>query len=235
MDVILDFLKNFVTAWPSILMGALIPCGALLTLLVTKQRKKTSFKQVAYGFATFFVALLLVGVLLLIVGQFFIPAISASAASDANAYIFIGGGIVLALFYICTEALKHFSFRNAVKSEKNANAGLTFGSGFILAQNLLIVGLIYISEMDMLQMVGFGVLMIISGVIYLLNSGISYMLMREGSWLAGAAMAASYFLIFAVMLIFANMYVTYGFVAAALLFNLVLGYVLLKKGAKANG
>ncbi len=235
MDVILSFIKNLATAWPSILMGAAIPCGVLLALLLSKQRKKTSFKPVGYGFATFFASLVLVGILLLVVGQFFLPSISASAASDANSYILIGGVIVLILFYLSSEALKHFSFRSIVKNEKDANAGLTFGSGFILAQNLLIVGLIYINQMDMMQMVGFGVLMIISGVIYLLNSGISYMLMREGSWLAGAAITLSYFLIFAVMLIFSNMYVTYGFVAAVLIFNLILGYVLLKKEANANG
>lgn len=235
MNVVLSFLKNFASAWPSILMGAVIPCVVLLVLIFSKQRKKTAFKAVGYGFATFFAALVLVGVLLLVVGSIFLPSISASAAEDANGYIFAGGSIVLALFYVCTEVLKHFSFRSVIKSEKDANAGLTFGCGFILAQNLLIVGLIYSGEMDMMQMIGFGILMIISGVIYLLNSTIGYMLTREGSWLSGTAMAVSYFLIFAVMLIFANIYVTYGFVAAVLIFNLVLGYILLKKGAKENG
>ena len=236
MDIILGFFKNLATAWPSILMGAVIPCGVLLALFLSKkQRSKTSFKSVGHGFATFFAGLVLVGVLLLIVGQFFLPSISASAASDANAYIIVGGCIVLVLFYLSTELMKYFSYRAATKSDKDANAGLTFGSGFILAQNLLIVGLLYINKMDMLQMIGFGILMIICGVIYLVNSTISYLLVREGSLFAGGAMAASYFVILAVMLIFANMLITYSVVAAVLIFNLVLGYVLLKKGAKDNG
>ena len=232
MNLVLNFFKNLASAWPSILMGAVIPCAVLLVLIFGKQRKKTAFKVVGYGFATFFAALVLVGLLSLAVGAIFLPSISASASEDANGYIFAAGGIILALFYVCTEVLKHFSFRSAINGEKDANAGLTFGCGFILAQNLLIVGLIYISEMDMMQMIGFGLLMIISGVIYLLNSAIGYALTREGSWLSGAAMAVSYFLIFAVMLIFANIYVTYGFVAAVLIFNLVLGYILFKRGRK---
>lgn len=235
MDIVLGIFKNFATAWPSILMGAVIPCGVLLALALNKkQRSVTSFKSIGHGFASFFAGLVLVGILFLIVGQIFLPSISASAASDANGYIFAGGCVILFLFYVCTEIMKYFSFRGAMKSEKSGNAGLTFGCGFILAQNLLIVGLLYINKMDLSQMIGFGVLMIISGIIYLVNSTISYLLVREGSLLAGAVMAISYFMIFAVMLIFANIYITYGFVVAVLAFNLILGYVLLKKGAKEN-
>ena len=177
MDIILGFFKNFVTAWPSILMGALIPCAVLLIMLLGKKRAMISFKPVAYGFASFFAGLIFVAVLLLIVAQFFFPSISTSAAADANGYILAGGIVVLVLFYLATEALKYFSFRSALASEKPEGAGLTFGCGFILAQNLLIVGLLYGGEMDMLQMIGFGILMLISGVIYLLiSAGVTYLI-----------------------------------------------------------
>ena len=218
------FLKNLISAWPSILMGALIPCLTLGVLFFSKKRKTTAFKAVLYGAASFFASLAIVAVLILTLAQFFMPVISASQASSANSYIFTFGMIVLLLFYGSSEALKQFSFRSIIKSEQKQFAGLTFGCGFILAQNLLIVGLIYAGEVDTLQMLVFGLLMVICGVIYLLNSNLCYSLSCEGNWLTGSATAISYYLILAMMLLFANVYVAYITIALVLAFNLVITF-----------
>ncbi len=238
MDSLLVFLKNLIRAWPSILMGAFIPAVALGVLFFSKKRKTTAFKAVLYGAATFFASLAMVAVLLLALAQFFMPMITVSQASNANSYIFIFGIIVLLLFYASSEALKQFSFRSIIKTEKAKYAGLTFGCGFILAQNLLIIGLIYAGEVDTSQMLVFGLLMIICGVIYLLNSNLCYSLMREGNWLTGSATAISYYLILAVMLLFANVYAAYITIALVLLFNLIATYHIrsqhLNKGGEKN-
>lgn len=238
MGSVTVFLKNLISAWPSILMGALIPAIALGVLFFSKKRKTTAFKAVLYGAATFFASLAIVAVLLLALAQFFMPMITVSQASNANSYIFIFGIIVLLLFYGSSEALKQFSFRSIIKTEKAEYAGLTFGCGFILAQNLLIIGLIYAGEVDTSQMLVFGLLMIICGVIYLLNSNLCYSLTREGNWLTGSATALSYYLILAVMLLFANVYVAYITVALVLLFNLIATYYIrsqrLNKGGEKN-
>lgn len=235
MELIIEFLKNAIKVWPSILLGALIPCGTLLVLLFSKVRKKVSFKAALYGFATFFASLAIVIALLLMFAQFFMPVITASQAASATSYIYIGGIIILLLFYLSSEALKQISFRSVIKTEKSEFAGLTFGSGFILAQNLLVIGLVYSGDIDMMQMLGFGLLMVICGIIYLLNAMIGYLLMREGNWLTGAAAAGSYFLILAMMLIFANVYVAYISIAVVLIFNLAIGYFLLPLPFKKKG
>lgn len=234
MDAVVVFLKSLIGAWPSILMGCLIPVATLCLLLFSKNRKVVAFKAVLYGFATFFASLAVVAVLLLALAQLFMPTITASQASDANTYIYTAGIVILLLFYIVSEALKQVSFRSVIKSEMNEYAGLTFGCGFILAQNLLIVGLIYSGDIDMMQLIGFGLLMVVCGVIYLLNSALCYSLTREGSWLTGSATAISYYLILAVMLIFANIYVAYISVACVLAFNIAIGYYMRSKkgGAK---
>lgn len=235
MDLIIEFFKNAIKAWPSILMGASIPCITLLGLLFSKVRKKVAFKAVLYGFATFFASLAVVAVFLLMFAQFFMPVITAADAAKANSYIYIGGMLILILFYISSEALKQISYRSIVKTEKYEFAGLTFGCGFILAQNLLVIGLIYSGEMDTMQTLGFGFLMVICGVIYFLNATLGFLLMKEGNWLTGAAAAGSYFLILAVMLIFANVIVTYISLAVVLLFNLAIGYFLLPLPFKKDG
>ena len=91
MDSVLVFFKNLIRAWPSILMGALIPAVALGVLFFSKKRKTTAFKAVLYGAASFFASLAMVAVLLLTLAQFFMPMITVSQASSANSYIFIFG------------------------------------------------------------------------------------------------------------------------------------------------
>lgn len=229
------FFKNVISAWPSILMGGVLPLATLIGLFFYKKRKETAFKAVWYGMATFFASLAIVAILLLTLTQFFMPVISASQASSANSYIYTFGVIILLLFYGSSEALKQVSFRSILKTEKAEYAGLTFGAGFILAQNLLIIGLIYSGEVDTLQMIAFGILMIICGVIYLLNSNLCYSLTREGNWLTGSATAISYYLILAVMLLFANTYVAYIAVGLVLLFNVAATYYSYKQHEKKGG
>lgn len=235
MNSIVVFLKNLISAWPSILMGAIIPALTLGLLFFSKKRKTTAFKAVVYGAATFFASLAIVAVLILSLAQFFMPVITTSQASSANSYIFTFGIIVLLLFYGSSEALKQFSFRHVIKTEKTEFAGLTFGCGFILAQNLLIVGLIYAGEVDKLQMVVFGILMVICGVIYLLNSNLCYTLTCEGNWATGSATAISYYLILAVMLLFANTYVAYITVGLVLAFNLIATYYIRSQRLNKGG
>lgn len=231
----MDILSNLSVAWPSILMGAVIPCVVLIALLCTNKRKQTSFVPVLYGFGTFFVTLVAVAVLMLVLSQIFLPSIAISSEADADIYIYVGGAIILLLFFFCSEALKMISYQTVLKGEKKEFAGLTFGSGFILAQNLLILGLIYAGEVDLSQALTFGLLMLISGVIYLLISAIGYQLHAEGQRYAGAAVGISYYLMFAAMLIFSNIYVTYSFVTAVLIFNLVIAYFVLPLPFKKKG
>ncbi len=235
MGLVTVFLKNLISAWSSILMGGIIPLLTLGVLFFSKKRKSAAFKAVLYGMATFFASLAIVVVLLLTLAQFFMPMISASQASNANSYIYTFGVIVLLLFYASSEALKQFSFRSVMKTEKSEYAGLTFGCGFILGQNLLIVGLIYAGDVDQLQMLAFGILMIISGVIYLLNSNLCYALTREGNWQTGSATALSYYLILAVMLLFANAYVAYIAVALVLAFNVAATYYIRSRRTDEGG
>ena len=221
------FLNNIAYVWPALLLGALVPCGVLLTLFFSKKKKEIAFKSALHGFGTFFVVLAAVAILLLVISQIFLSNVTVSAESDANTYIYVGGGIVLLLFWLISELLKVISFDAIQKTEKTEQAGLTFGSGFILAQNFLIFGLIYIGEIDVSHSLAFGLLMLFSGVIYILISAVGYQLSREKQRYAGAAIAISYFLLFAVMLFFSNVYITYGFIAAVLVFNLVVAYITL--------
>ncbi len=221
------FLNNIGYIWPALFMGALIPCGILLTLFFSKKKKQVAFTSALHGFGTFFVVLAAVAILLLIISRMFLTNVVISAESDANTYIYVGGGIVLLLFWLFSELLKGISFDTILKTEKTEFAGLTFSSGFILAQNLLVFGLIYIGEIDMSHALAFGLMMLISGVIYILVSAVGYQLALEKQRYAGGAIALSYFLLFAVMLFFSNVYITYGFVAAVLIFNLVVAYITL--------
>lgn len=220
-------LNNIAYIWPSLMLGALVPAGALLTLFFSKKKKEVSFKSALYGFGTFFVVLAGVAVLLLVGAQMFLTNVTVSAESDANSYIYFGGAVVLLLFWLLSEVLKSISFESAIKSETKEFAGLTFGCGFILAQNLLIFGLTFLGELDLSQSLVFGGLMLVSGVIYLLVSSIGYQLALEKQRYAGAAVALTYFLVFAAMLIFSNQTVTFVCVGAVLVFNLILAYITL--------
>lgn len=226
---------NLNMIWPSLLMGAIIPCCVLFALFFSKSRKQTNFTAALYGFGSFFVSLVAVALLVLIISQLFLPSISISSESDADVYIYVGGGIILLLFYLASEALKLVSFDTVLHSEKTKFAGLTYGAGFILAQNLLIIGLIFAGEVDISQSIAFGLLMLISGIIYILISTVGYQFVIEKQKFAGCAVAISYFLLFAVMLIFSNVYITYGFIAAVLLFVLMVAYVVLPLPFKKKG
>ena len=236
MDVISYIFEHVSAAWPSILMGALIPCAVILALCISKNRGKVPFVTIFYGFATFFIVLLGVGLILVILSQTLLPAIALSSEADGDRYIYIGGIIVLAVFYLASEFLKQGTFMSCSRHEKkNRFVGLTFGSGFILAQNLLVLGLVYTSKLTARQSLVFGLLMLICGVIYLLISSIGYQLILEGHRYVGLSLSASYYLMLAVMLIFSNVVITYSFVARVLIFNLVMGYVLLPLPFKKKG
>ncbi len=224
MESLTNLLNNVGYIWPALLMGAAVPSVVLLALLFSKKRKEVAFKPALYGFGTFFVVLAAVAVLLLVFSRIFLTSISVSSESDADVYIYVGGGLILLLFWLGSEFMKLISFESAIKAKRDAYAGLTFGCGFVLAQNLLIFGLIHIGEIDMSQSLAFGLLMLISGVIYILISAVGHQFALEKQRYAGAAIALSYFLMFAVMLIFSSVYVTYTFIAAVLVFNLVVAY-----------
>ncbi len=222
-----NLINNLGYVWPAIFLGALIPCAILLALFLSKKRKEVAFSPVMYGFGTFFVVLIAVAVIMLIIGQMFLSSVTISGESDADSYLYIGGAVILLLFWLGSEFLKTISFETAQRAEKSSYAGLTFGCGFMLAQNCLIFGLIYLGEIDISQSLAFGLLMLISGLIYILISTVGHQLFMEKQRFAGSAIAISYFLMFAVMLIFANIYVTYAFIAAVLVFNLIVAYITL--------
>ncbi len=227
IETITYILSNIGVAWPSILMGALVPTVVLLALFFSKKRKSIPFKTVFYGAGTFLLLLIGVAVLTLLVTNAFMPSISVSNVEEADHYIYIGGVLILAAFYAGSELIRMYTFKSFVNTEKNEGVGLTFGIGFILTQNLLILGLASSAKMDYTQSIAFGILMIISGVIYILNAAIGYQLVLTNHQWIGFAAAASYYLLFAVMFLFSNIYVTYSFVLLILIFNGVVGYKIL--------
>ncbi len=227
IDAIAYIFENIMVAWPSILLGAAIPVLALVVLLVGKNRKLVPFQTIFYGAGTFLLVLIGVAVLTLVLGNAFMPSISVSNVDAADKYIYIGGGLILLAFYAGAELIRMYTFRSFVASEKNYGVGITYASGFVLVQNLLILGLIYTAKIDYAQSVAFGILMLISGVVYLLNASIGYQLCLTGQHWIGFATAVSYYLMFAVMLMLSNVFVTYGFLAAVLAFNVIIGYKLL--------
>ncbi len=236
MDAITYILKNISFAWPSLLMGAVIPCTILLVLLLRKDHNEVPFVTVAYGFLAFVGVFVFVAVILMILFATVIPTITIQQESDSTNIIRWGGSVVLLLFYVLAELVKQFCFISYDQAaEKNRFVGLSYASGFILGQNLLILGVIYVSNVDMKQTLAFGVLMIISGMIYTVVSEIGYQLIREKHRYVGVALSGSYYLMFMVMLIFANIYATYFFVFAVLIFNLVMAYVLLPLPFKKKG
>jgi hypothetical protein len=232
--MLIEVLSKIGTIWPAILMGAAIPAGILLLLFFSKARKKVSFKATLFGFASFIAALILCAVILLILANAYLPTIMVSNRSDANGYIYAGGIIALVLFYATSEALKQISYKGIIKSERCEFAGLVFGCGFILAQNLLIFGLAYSSKLTLMDAVAYGILMLVTGLIYLFLSEGGYQLVKEGQWKAAVAMAGTYFLIFAVMLISANRIVSYSVMAIILLTIVPLTFYLKKGGKKKN-
>lgn len=222
-----EFLENMPMILPAVLMGAVIPLAVILYLAISPARKKVYFPMIFFGFAAFFAALVLVGVALLILAQSLLASISVSA-SDGDQVVMVGGCIVLLAFYLFTELLRFFSYKTGLKKEeKNRFGGLLFGAGFLLAQDLLIFGIAATGELSLSQALGFGVLMLICGVIYLLISEIGYRTAEEGHPFVGGAIASVYFILLAVMLVFASVVITYIFVGLALAFSLLMGYLLL--------
>ena len=237
IETITYILSNVGVAWPSIIMGSVVPMIVLLALFLSKKRKSVPFATVFYGFGTFLLVLVGVAILTLLLSNAFQPSISVSNVEEADQYIYIGGILILLSFYAGSEVIRMLTFKSFVNTEKNEGVGLTYGSGFILAQNLLILGLASSAKLDYTQSVAFGILMVISGVVYILNSAIGYQLVQTSHQWIGFSAAASYYLMFAVMILFANIYVTYIFVFLVLLFNAVVAYKLLplpfkKKGAE---
>lgn len=220
---------------PAVLMGALIPLVGILAPTLSSARKKCYFPLIFFGFATFFVALAFVGVSLLVLAQGLLATVSVTPA-DGDRVVMLGGCIVLLVFYLATEALRYFSYKAALKKEeKDRFGGILFGSGFVFAQDLLVLGIAATGEFTLSQAMGFGVLMLICGVIYLLLSEISFHTIADGHPIAGSAIASVYFILLAIMLVFANVFVTYVFVGLALLFALLMGYVILPLPFKKKG
>ena len=229
-----DLFEKMPMILPGVVMGALIPLAVILVLALTPARKKVYFPMIFFGFATFFASLVLVGIALLLMAQSVFSVASVSP-SDGDRVVMIGGTIVLLAFYLITELLRYFSYKSVLKKEeKYRYGGLLFGAGFVLAQDLLVLGIAATGEFSLAEALGFGVLMLICGLIYLLISEIGYHTAADGHPFAGSAIASVYFILLAVMLIFANMVVTYVFVGLALAFSLLMGYFLLpfKKQAK---
>ena len=220
-------MNDLFSIWPSLLMGLAVPLGVIIALFFNKKRGSTSFQSVLYGFGTFIFSLLLVAVLLLFFSELFLSSVTLSGDDNTDAYIIIGGSVILFLFYLISEFLKQISFYAVLKTEKKNMAGLSFGCGFVIAQNLLIFGLAYISEIDVTQALFFGLLMLISGIIYILLSALNYQLVEEKHRIAGSAISFLYYLMYAVMLIFANVYVTYSFCGVVLLLTLGASYLIL--------
>lgn len=220
-------MNNVFLVVPSIALGAFVPAILMVLMIFSKNRSKVSFNSFWHGLASFFFTIIAVLVLFLMFGRVLVPSINVTEEADANVYIYVGAAIILALFWLVSEALKLFSFTTALKSERNMFAGTAFGCGFVLAQNLLVFGLVFLGEFDLSQSLGFGVLMLLTGLIYLLVSTIAYRLVTEQHRFAGGAIAVLYFLMFMVMVLFSNVYVTYTFFAMVLIFMLVVAYITL--------
>lgn len=236
MDIIKVIFESLPTILPSLLLGAAVPLAVILCLSFSKARKNLSYSAVFYGIATFFASLALVAVLLITVAPLLVGSISISDQGTGNRVVTLGGCLILLVFYLFSELLRFFSYSTALKKEgKNRFVGFLFGSGFILAQNLLVLGLTYTGAFTLGQAIGFGVLMLICGVIYVLASEIAYQVMVDGYKYVGNAIAFAYYLLLASMLIFANVVVTYLVTALVLGFMLVMAYVLLPHPFKKKG
>ncbi len=236
MELLKVLLEHMPMILPSVGIGAAVPLAVILILAFSPVRKKAPYSLIFQGFATFFVSLLLVAVLLLTVAQSLLSTISISTQAAGDRAVMIGGCLVLLIFYLVSELLKFFSYKGALKKEeKRFCGGLLFGCGFILAQNLLVMGLALSEAFTVAQALGFGVLMLICSIIYLLISEIGYQACKDGHPYVGGALASVYFALLAVMLVFASVVITYLFLAFALIFVLIMGYVLLPLPFKKGG
>lgn len=212
---------------PAIAMGACLPATLMVLMIFSKKRSLISFNSFFHGMGTFLFSLVAVFILVLLFGKAVVPTLSISGEADADVYIYVGAAIILLLFYLVSEALKIFSFKTALKSEKKLYAGTAFGCGFILAQNLLIFGLVFVGELDLGQSFAFGFLMLLTGVIYLSVATVSYRIAKEKQYLAGSAIAILYYLLFMAMILFSNVYVTYISFAIVFAFVMVVAYIVL--------
>jgi len=214
----------FVDILLPLLIGAAVPIGLLAYCIACKDRKNISFKTLLYGFGSFFAAIGVIFIIFLFVTNVMSVTLSVSAESNVNTYLFVGGAVLLLVFYLVTEALKILSFKMALKSEKNHCAGVLFGSGFILAQNVLVLILCHLSDMSGNASLYFGILMLISSLIYIIISIMGYHMVRDGQLIAGSALALIYYIMYAIMLIVSNVIVTYVMFALVLLFVATVAY-----------
>lgn len=211
----------------SIVMGIAVPVAALLFLFFSKQRSRTSFISVMYGVGTFLFTIVAIVIAILVFGQIFPINLVVDDNSDPLKYVYIGGAVVLGLFYLFSEGLKLASFQSVKKSDRTENAGITFGCGFVLAQNLLIFGLLYYNDkIDLAQGFVFGGLMMVSGLIYLILSIIGYRFFVDGQKLAGSAISFIYYLMFMLVLLISKGSLV--IVLATLAFACLCAYVVLK-------
>ena len=230
-----ELIENLPAIVPAMLMGAILPLLGIAVVALTPARKNTYFPLIFFGIAAFFVSLAVVAVALLVLARGLLASISVTA-TEGDRVVMIGGCLVLVFFYIVTEGLRYFSYKSALKKkEKIGFGGLLYGCGFVLAQDLLVLGIASTGEFSLSQALGFGVLMMICGAIYLLLSEISFYTTAEGHPLVGSAIASAYFILLAVMLVFANVVITYVVVGLALAFALLMGYVLLPLPFKKKG
>ena len=228
MESLMYLLDHLVLIWPALLIGCFVPVVTLIVLRVSRVHKNIPFNTVFHGIGTFFAVLFAVAVLTFTVSQLFFASVPVSAESDVNPYIYIGGLLILAAFYVSSEFLKLYTFDLCLKSEdKNRFAGLTFGSGFILAQNVLVIGLINMGEFDYSQSAAFGLMVLLSGALYLLNAEIGYQLALSGQRFSGLALSGGYYVLFAAMLIVSNIYVTYILLGILYVLYLMIGYKVL--------
>ena len=210
-----------------LLMGALVPLAFLIYCFVFKERSKLSVTSLFYGFGSFFGAIGAIFILFLFITNVMAISISVSAESDVNSYLYIGGGVLLLIFYLITEALRFIFYKIALKSDRSSCAGCFFGIGFAFAQNIVFLILCTVSNLDDNAALYFGIMMLISSLIYILISILSYNMICDGQKLTGSALAILYYLMYGIMLIVANVVVTYIMFAVVLAFVLLLAYLML--------
>lgn len=230
MDLFMDILLPF-------LIGAIVPIGLVAYCFVSEKRKQVSFKSLMYGFGSFFAALGFLFLVFLFLTNVMSVTLSTADDSSLNTYLYAGGCVILLVFYLITEALRIIFYKVALKSESAEYGGALYGSGFVLAQNFLVLILCQLAELKGLAAVLFGVLMLISSVVYIMISILAYHMTREGQKIAGSALAFVYFLMYGIMLIVANVVVTYVMFALVVAFVMLLAYFTLplpfKKEAKS--
>ncbi len=230
MNLFVDILLPFI-------VGALVPIGLLIYCFFAKNRQNISFKSFFYGFGSFFAALGFIFIVFLLITNVMSVSISVSDESSVNTYLYIGGAVILLVYYLVTEVLRVISYRMVLKSEANDYAGALFGSGFVFAQNFLVLILCQMAELKGVAALLFGVLMLISSLIYIMISVLAYHMVRDGQMISGSVLAVIYYVMYVVMLTVANVVVTYVMFALVLAFIMLLAYFTLplpfKKEAKS--